>query len=84
MPGRYKTPGEKAGVKRRVKSFRERQQEMGLKERPFWLTDPETKVLRGVVAEWRGKPNDLDERQHEAAKVLKPEDGDDAGTDSGG
>lgn len=73
MPGRYKTPGEKAGVKRRVKSFRERQQEAGLKERPFWLTDPETQVLRGVVAEWRGKPNVLDERQREAAKVLKPE-----------
>lgn len=70
MTTRYKTAGEKAGVKRRVKAFRERQKEAGLKERPFWLDDNEAALLRGVLAVWRNLPSTLDARQRKAAMKL--------------
>ncbi|MDE1943602.1 MAG: hypothetical protein KGI47_10740 [Betaproteobacteria bacterium] len=72
MTTRYKTPGEIAGVKRRMAAWRERQRAAGLRERAMWLTDAETDRIRAIVAAWRDERNDLNEEQRAAAQSLKP------------
>ncbi len=73
MTTRYKTPGEKAGVKRRAAAWRERRRALGLKPREIWLTDDEARVLRRVVDLWRGgDEHDFGERDQQAAMILKP------------
>jgi hypothetical protein len=53
MTTRYKTPGEIAGVKRRIASYVARQQGLGRKKRTLWANDDEILKLRAVLEIWR-------------------------------
>ncbi len=78
MTGRYKTPGEIAGVKRRMAAWRDRQRAAGFRERAIWLTDEETERVRAILSVWRGEHTDLDEAQRAAAQSLRPAQPDDS------
>lgn len=73
MTTRYKTPGEIAGVKRRVAAYAARQRELGRRQRLLWATAPEIERLRAILDAWRGKQNkDLSEALRDAALALRP------------
>lgn len=74
MTTRYKTEGEKAGVKRRMAEYRQRLREAGLKPREIWASDSEAVRLRSIADRWHGESNsELDAAQAKAADLLKPE-----------
>jgi len=56
MTTRYKTDGEKEGVKRRVVAVRKRKNEAGLKQHVFWLGDDEFEKVKNFIAGLRKKP----------------------------
>ncbi len=72
MTTRYKTEGEKEGVKRRMAEYRARMRSAGLAPREIWLTDAEARRLQAVVAVWRDKPSGMSRRDEEIARALKP------------
>lgn len=72
MTTRYKTPGEKAGVKRRAAAWRERQRALGLKPREVWVSDQENERIRQLIQRWRREATDLTDAEAEAADILKP------------
>lgn len=55
MSTRYKTDGEKAGVKRRSATYRQRLRDTGLKPREVWSSDAEIERVKALLADWRGK-----------------------------
>jgi hypothetical protein len=56
MTTRYKTEGEKAGVRRRVAAVRKRKKEAGLTQHTFWLTDTEFEKVKEFIEGLRKKP----------------------------
>lgn len=72
MTTRYKTPGEIAGVKRRVATFADRQRKAGRRARKVWATDAEIAQIRAVLAVWRGEKAELPDHLRAAATTLEP------------
>lgn len=67
MTTRYKTEGEKAGVKRRMAAMRIRKIEAGLKQYVFWLTEEGAQKVKEFITTLP------DNKQAEATKLLKSE-----------
>lgn len=74
MTTRYKTPGEREGVKRRVQAFADRQRELGRQARKIWATDAEADMLRKILEAWRGEGSALGRDMAAAVELLKPAD----------
>ena len=75
MTSRYKTEGEKEGVKRRVNNHAARLREAGLLSRKIWANDAEIARLRLILAFWRHETIDdqkLNEAEKAAIYVLRP------------
>lgn len=72
MTTRYRTPGEIAGVKRRVATYAARQRAEGRRARKLWATDAEIARVRAILAVWRGEKADLPDYLHSAATALEP------------
>lgn len=72
MTTRYKTPGEIAGVKRRVATYAARQQAAGRRARKLWATDAEISQIRAILAVWRGEKTNLPDHLRAAAAALEP------------
>lgn len=72
MTTRYRTPGEIAGVKRRVATYAARQRAAGRRARKLWATDAEIAQIRALLAVWRGEQTDLPHDLRAAAMALEP------------
>lgn len=66
------TPRERAATARRMKEYRQRQKDAGLKSCVHWLDDAENGRIKQVVARWRGETGDLNDDEAAAAELLKP------------